>query len=43
MIKVQRFIFNSFAENTYVVWDEQSKEALIIDPGCSDSYEEKRT
>lgn len=41
MINVQKFTFNSFAENTYVVWDEKTKEALIVDPGCSDSCEEK--
>jgi hydroxyacylglutathione hydrolase len=41
MINVQRFIFNSFAENTYVLWDDETKEAWIIDPGCSESYEEK--
>jgi len=40
VIKVQRFVFNPFQENTYVVYDE-TKEALIIDPGCSDR-EEKR-
>ena len=41
MINVQRFTFNSFAENTYVLWDDETKEAWIIDPGCSDSYEEE--
>ena len=41
MINVQRFTFNSFFENTYALWDDKSKEALIVDPGCSDSYEEK--
>ncbi|RPI73292.1 MAG: MBL fold metallo-hydrolase [Ignavibacteriales bacterium] len=41
MIKVQKFTFSSFAENTYIIWDELSKETMIIDPGCSDSYEEK--
>jgi hydroxyacylglutathione hydrolase len=41
MINVQKFTFNSFAENTYVLWDEQTKVTLIVDPGCSDSYEEK--
>jgi len=27
-------------ENTYLVWDENSRDALVIDPGCSDKYEE---
>ncbi|OGU26824.1 MAG: MBL fold hydrolase [Ignavibacteria bacterium GWA2_35_9] len=41
MINIKKFTFNSFAENTYVLWDEETKEALIVDPGCSDTYEEK--
>ncbi len=41
MIKINKFIFNSFAENTYVVWDESSRETMIVDPGCSESHEEK--
>lgn len=39
-MKLQKFTFNPFQENTYIVYDE-SKEALIIDPGCYDSLEEK--
>ncbi len=41
MIKIKKFIFSSFAENTYIVWDEITKETMIVDPGCSDHYEEK--
>ena len=41
MIKIKNFTFSAFAENTYVVWDESSKETMIVDPGCSDHYEEK--
>ncbi len=37
MIQVKRFIFNSFGVNTYVVWD--SKDGIIIDCGCQDSFE----
>jgi hydroxyacylglutathione hydrolase len=40
MLKLQRFVFNSFYENTYLVWDEESKEASIIDPGCSNLQEQ---
>jgi len=40
MIKVKTFIFNSFDENTYVLSDE-TKECIIIDPGCHLSDEEK--
>ncbi len=40
MIKLQRFIFNPFHENTYIVWDEDSSEAAVIDPGCYNKFEE---
>ena len=33
MLKIQRFEFNPFQVNTYVVYDHQSKEAMIVDPG----------
>ena len=39
-MKVKKFIFNPFQENTYLVYDEQTKEALVIDCGCY-SQEEK--
>jgi glyoxylase-like metal-dependent hydrolase (beta-lactamase superfamily II) len=41
MIKIKKFVFSQFFENTYVVWDDLTKETMIVDPGCSDSYEEK--
>lgn len=41
MIKIQKFVFNPFLENTYIVWDDVSKDAIIIDPGCSNNHEEK--
>lgn len=37
-MKVAIFTFNPFAENTYVLYDD-SKECIIIDPGCSDAGE----
>jgi|WetSurMetagenome_2_1015567.scaffolds.fasta_scaffold29130_3 hydroxyacylglutathione hydrolase len=39
-MKLQKFVFNLFAENTYLVWDEKSKIGIIIDPGCYDIREE---
>lgn len=39
MLVVKKFIFNPFLENTYIVWDNETKEAAIIDPGCSDDIE----
>ena len=40
MINIKKFTFNEFSENTYVIWDEKSKEGLIVDPGCSNQQEE---
>ena len=41
MLVIKRFVFNPFSENTYVVWDEKTNEGMVVDPGCSDSSEEK--
>jgi len=35
MVKVKVFTFNLFAENTIVLWDNETKEAAVIDPGTS--------
>ena len=40
MIQIKIFVFNPFMENTFVVFDE-TKKALIIDPGCYEDYEKK--
>jgi glyoxylase-like metal-dependent hydrolase (beta-lactamase superfamily II) len=31
-----------FTENTYIVWDEESKEGAVIDAGCSNNSEEEK-
>jgi hydroxyacylglutathione hydrolase len=41
MIQVQHFVFNEFQENTYVLYDE-TKECIIIDPGCHHYAEQKQ-
>lgn len=41
MLKVDRFIFNAFAENTYIVSDDASKESIIVDPGMSSTFEKE--
>lgn len=33
MIKIAKFTFNPFSENTYVLYDD-TKSCVIIDPGC---------
>lgn len=40
MTKVAKFTFSPFYENTYVLYDD-SKECIIIDPGCYDDNERK--
>ena len=39
-VSVQKFTFNPFQENTYVLFDE-SNEAIIIDPGCYEQSEKE--
>jgi hydroxyacylglutathione hydrolase len=39
-MKIKKFVFSIFAENTFIAWDELSKEAMIIDPGTSLQEEE---
>lgn len=40
MIQIQSFAFGPFQENTYVLFDE-TKECVVIDPGCYDNRERK--
>ena len=40
MLQLESFVFNPFAENTYVVYVDHTKECVIIDPGCSNAGEE---
>lgn len=42
MLVIKSFSFNMFSENTFVVWDESTKESIIVDPGCSDRDEEAK-
>lgn len=39
MIQIEIFTFNALQENTYVLYDE-TKECIIIDPGCYDREEQ---
>ena len=38
-MKVSRFSFNMFGVNTYILWDDISKEAIIVDPGMINDSE----
>lgn len=42
MLKIQKFVFNNFYENSYLVWQESTRESLIIDPGCYTEEEENK-
>lgn len=39
-MNVHQFTFNLFSENTYILTDNYSKDCIIIDPGCSNYYEQ---
>jgi len=41
MLKIKIFTFNLFSENTFILWDHETKEAAVIDPGTSSNEEEK--
>jgi glyoxylase-like metal-dependent hydrolase (beta-lactamase superfamily II) len=41
MAEVISLTFNPFQENTYIVYDD-SKECIIVDPGCHSKEEENR-
>ncbi len=40
MIKLKRWVFNPFQENTYLLYNEQ-KEAFLVDPGCYEEHEKE--
>lgn len=42
MLKLQRIVFNIFGENTYIIWDDITKETIIVDPGCAYNDEEEQ-
>ena len=39
-MNIKIFVFNTFQVNTYLLYDE-TKECVIIDPGCNDAEEEE--
>lgn len=40
-MNIKQFEFNLFGVNTYVVWDDATLEAAVIDPGMASPEEEK--
>lgn len=41
MLAIHNFTFNAFQENSYILYDKETKECFIIDPGCSSAQEEQ--
>ena len=41
MIRIRKFVFNPFQENTYILFDD-TKECIIIDPGCFENFEKEQ-
>jgi len=41
MLKIKTFVFSDFYENTYLAIEPESKEAVVIDPGCLLDEEKK--
>ncbi len=40
MLKIKQFFFNPIGVSTFVVYDDESREAAIVDPGMNSSAEE---
>lgn len=38
-MRIKQFEFSMFGVNTYVVWDEASRECAVIDPACTTEAE----
>lgn len=42
MLEITTFTFNMFGVNTYVVWNPDTKDATVIDPGMMNGSEERQ-
>ena len=40
MVNVNQFTFNPFSENTFILWDDETNETAVIDPGMSTTDEQ---
>lgn len=41
MMKIVKFRFNMFGENCYVVYDPETRQAMVVDPGMINAAEQK--
>lgn len=39
MLSVKKFVFSPFYENTYLIYDDLTRETAVIDPGCYNDHE----
>ncbi len=42
MTHVKSFTFNAFSENTFILFDDESRAAIVVDPGCYTTNEQKQ-
>lgn len=42
MLTLKSFTFNPFSENTYIVYDPDTKEGIVVDPGMIEPDEKQR-
>lgn len=42
MTQVKSFTFNPFSENSFILFDDVSRDAIVIDPGCYTTNEQKQ-
>ena len=40
-MNIKRFTFNPFGESTYLLWDESTGDAAVVDPGMSNEAEQR--
>jgi len=41
MVQIKTFVFNPFQENTYLVYDDDTGQCFLIDPGCHFEQEQQ--
>ena len=42
MLVIKSFVFSDFKENTYVLHDPETRQAVVIDPGCYNQAEKEQ-
>ncbi|GJM30678.1 MAG: MBL fold hydrolase [Cyclobacteriaceae bacterium] len=42
MLQLESFVFGPFQENTYVLYDDNSGDGIILDPGCYQDHENQQ-